>query len=403
MGLVFGDNQVVNGTPDGDDYDVLGENNTINGAGGDDSINTSEGANNVLNGDAGDDFLRGHGGDTFDGGADTDDALIDLQSSSSNIDALLQGFGEAGGVTFGGITARNIETAAIALGSGDDDIALGSSTEFSIFMGDGADRAFGGLLADEIAGGGGADKIYGGDNDDLLWGFGPASFAGAYVSMGLNGFDDGLVGDKLVGEGGDDTLASSLGNDVLNGGADVDTASYDGFDNGAGQPGVTVNMRKNIQVTGQAGSDRFVSIENLFGSGSDDVLRGDAGDNVINGSRGGDTIAGGTGADTLTGGDSNGPDFFVYRSVFDSFGASIDLITDFNFADRLDLRGIDAKEGKAGNQAFKVVDAFTGEEGQLVRTFDGTLTVVELDTNGDTIADGYITLTGDVPDDYFIL
>ena len=83
-------------------------------------------------------------------------------------------------------------------------------------------------------------------------------------------------------------------------------------------PASRINLRKNIQETGVSGQDRFVSIENVFGSGSDDRLKGDAGDNDLNGSRGNDTIYGGLGTDTLTGG--NGADFFVYKSTATAAG-----------------------------------------------------------------------------------
>jgi Ca2+-binding RTX toxin-like protein len=271
-------------------------------------------------------------------------------------------------------------------------------------MGDGNDLLNADLEDDWLAGGAGSDSIHGAGGADRIWGVGPGNFGAVdidYIGMTLNGTDDGLGDDRLYGDAGDDTIVNSLGNDTLNGGADNDTASYDNYDDGVGQPGVTIKLNKNIQETGVSGQDRFVSIENVFGSGSDDFLKGADGDNVINGSRGNDTIRGGLGGDTLTGG--AGADFFVYKSVDESGGVTIDLITDLNFADRLDLRGIDAKATKAGNQAFEVVGAFTGHEGELVRTFDGTLTIVELDTNGDMIADGYITMTGDVPDDFFIL
>lgn len=407
MGLVFGDNQLVTGGPGADDYDVIGENNTINGAGGDDNINTSEGGNNFLNGDAGNDFLRGHGddgsGDDFDGGADTDDALIDLQNTTGDIIANLQGFGEAGGATLGTVTVKSVESAGIALGYGNDFVTLGTSADFSIFLGDGNDRAIGDVNADELAGGAGSDSLYGGGNGDLIWGFGPANFADAYVSLTLNGFDDGLGADRLYGEAGDDTIIGSLGNDTFNGGLGDDTASYDNIDNGVGQPGVSINLRKNVQETGASGQDRFVSIENVFGSGSDDLIKGDAGANALDGSRGADTLLGGLGADTLTGG--NGADYFVYKSTAESGGASVDLITDYLVGDFLDLRGIDAKESKAGNQAFTEVEAFTGHEGELVQTYDsgGDLTTIALDTDGDSLADSVITLSGNVTDDFFIL
>ena len=130
-----------------------------------------------------------------------------------------------------------------------------------------------------------------------------------------------LVGDRLFGGLGDDTLSASMGADTLNGGDGLDTASYENLDDGGSTDGVTVRIGKGVQVTGGSGTDRFVSIENVYGSGNADTLYGDDGDNVINGNRGGDTIRGGLGVDTLTGG--NGADVFVYRSTLESSGSTI--------------------------------------------------------------------------------
>jgi Ca2+-binding RTX toxin-like protein len=403
-GLVFGDNQVINRGDENNDDSLLGENNTLNAGGGDDKLRAEEGANNVLNGEAGNDFMRGHIGDTFNGGADFDDALIDLSSDSAGVTANLQDIASGSGVAFGGVAVSNTEKAGIVFGSGADQITTGSAATFAIYAGDGADTLVGGTGGELLAGGLAADQIFGGAGADKLWGFGPINFAD-YPSFGFNDFDDGLVGDRLYGGAGDDTLSASMGADTLNGGDGEDTASYENLDDGGSIDGVTVKLGKAVQDTGGSGSDRFVSIENVYGSGNADTLYGDDGDNVINGNRGADTIRGGLGADTLTGGDTNGADVFVYRSVDDSTTDDFDVITDFNFADRLYLRPIDANETKDGNQAFTVVDAFTNAAGQLVRTYDSVAneTTVLLDTDGDSRADAKIVISGDIPDDYFIL
>jgi len=108
---------------------------------------------------------------------------------------------------------------------------------------------------------------------------------------------------NITGGSGNDTLDGSFGNCMLNGGSGSDTASYQ---NSFG--GVTVNLGV---TTAQAvgfynGSDTLVSIENLTGSGYDDVLTGNTGSNVISGGSGNDIInSGGGGTDTLLGGAGN--------------------------------------------------------------------------------------------------
>ena len=59
------------------------------------------------------------------------------------------------------------------------------------------------------------------------------------------------------------------------------------------------------QNTGGAGSDTLIGIENLTGSGFNDMLTGDANANVLSGGAGNDTLDGGAGNDTLDGGAGN--------------------------------------------------------------------------------------------------
>src|SRR3982750_1310819 len=102
MSLVFGNNQNIPGPAGPDTHQSFGDNNTLNGAGGDDILRGEEGSNTTFHGDDGNDFMRGQIGDVFDGGADIDDALINLEGAASPITANLQAMGGVG-VTFGGV------------------------------------------------------------------------------------------------------------------------------------------------------------------------------------------------------------------------------------------------------------------------------------------------------------
>lgn len=142
-------------------------------------------------------------------------------------------------------------------------------------------------------------------------------------------------------------------------------------------------------------SQVFGGDDNVKGSVLNDALGGYDGDDAINGGKGDDYIRGGQGADTLTG--SKGADTFAYLSLSESGGEQIDTITDLVKADFIDLSAIDANSGKAGDQAFKLVDAFTHTAGQIVLVYDEghDRTELQMDVDGDAVADGTIYLSGD--------
>jgi Ca2+-binding RTX toxin-like protein len=75
------------------------------------------------------------------------------------------------------------------------------------------------------------------------------------------------------------------GNDTLDGGAGVDSASY-----GFAPSGVVVDLAAGTG-TGN-GSDTLIGIENLEGSFFADTVIGDLGPNVISGGSGDDTVRG---------------------------------------------------------------------------------------------------------------
>jgi Ca2+-binding RTX toxin-like protein len=139
------------------------------------------------------------------------------------------------------------------------------------------------------------------------------------------------------------------------------------------------------------------------------VAHGGAGNDSLSGSEVGDAMHGGTGNDFLTGrggsdtlyGDS-GADRFVFGHHEDANG---DHIIDFSRAegDRIDLSEMDANTltpdwvGGA-NDAFIVVDGFTGVAGQLVISAPtngapANEYTVRGDVNGDGIADFAIAVT----------
>ena len=126
----------------------------------------------------------------------------------------------------------------------------------------------------------------------------------------------------------------------------------------------------------------------LDGGDGNDTLTGGNGADLMIGGTGNDRFDGNGGRDTITGGDGN--DLYVYDAVADSAagGASRDRILDFTRGqDALDLAG-------AGARVFTGDAGFSGTAGEVrVARGDGA-TLVELDANGDRVADLQIELSG---------
>jgi Ca2+-binding RTX toxin-like protein len=204
-------------------------------------------------------------------------------------------------------------------------------------------------------------------------------------------FSGGNLSEAVSGGGGNDLLEGKGGADRLDGGAGTDTAGYS-----HSSAAVTVDLSSSgAQSGGDAAGDTLISIENLIGSGFNDMLTGSGAANDIRGGAGNDTISGGDGNDALWGG--AGRDILTGGAFFDTFAfeaisdspssrdASLDKIEDFmRGQDSIDLFAIDADSSIAGDQAFDLIGsgAFSGL-GQLrvIASTDGYLRV-EANTNG---------------------
>ncbi|MBU1493174.1 MAG: calcium-binding protein [Actinobacteria bacterium] len=214
---------------------------TLTGSGGANSLVGGSG-NDTLKGGKGNDILDGGAGnDTLDGGTGTDRASY---------------AGSAGGVRVN-----------LAVAVAQNTSAAGSDTLVSI------EDLTGSPFNDRLTGNGGANKIIGGSGRDILKG--------------------GSGNDTLDGGSGNDNLDGGAGNDNLKGGKGVDTVTYAGSN-----PGVTVDLAlTSAQNTVGSGTDTLSLIENLTGSGRNDVLRGTKGPNVLNGAAGTDVCDGRGGVD----------------------------------------------------------------------------------------------------------
>lgn len=354
-------------------------NDTVNGGGGDDTLEGGIGNDN-LNGDIGADALYGHGGiDVLNGGVG-EDRLV----GGAGTDTLNGGDGSDTAYYHTSTSAVNVN---LGTNSGVGGDAAGDSFN-SI------ENLWGSNLADTLTGDGNANVLSGADGSDTLNGGG-----GDDRLVGANGIDtlnggagaDGLYGsggnDTINGDDGSDRLVGGAGADALNGGTGSDWAYY--HNSGVG---VTVDLATGVGSGGEAAGDTYVSVENLYGSMSDDTLTGDGGFNLL---------LGNTGADTLTGGGK--ADYFIFASVADStvVTAGRDTITDFSHVegDKIDLRPIDADNNPVNSDTaftFHAGGAFSGSGHEvIVQGAGGDYTVLG-DLNGDSIADFAIDVQSSV-------
>lgn len=224
---------------------------------------------------------------------------------------------------------------------------------------------------------------------------GPQDTLGAGIDTfeQIRGLRGSAFNDLLIGGSGDDIIEGGAGDDRLRGGAGTDTLDY-----GHATAGVRVDLSRTgaAQDTGGAGADTIWDFEFLFGSAHNDVLIGNdnADGNYLRGRDGDDVLIGRGGFDTLEGG--AGADLFV----FDAVGTG-DWIMDFGLgADRIDVSGIDADANVQGDQAFRIVDAFTGTAGELfINRATGSAEQFQFDVDGDGQSDLTLLFYAALPDD----
>jgi serralysin len=218
--------------------------------------------------------------------------------------------------------------------------------------------------------------------------------------------------DSLQGGAGADTLSGGDDRDTVNGGDgdDVIRADMDGradeYFGGLGrdllsyagaEAGVTVELDRG-RAKGRGGKDELDGIEDVEGGNGRDRLTGDDGDNLLSGGGGRDRLDGADGNDTLVGGagidrmkGGEGTDLFVFGPGDAPGPRAKERVEDFvSGEDVVDLSAVDADAGTEGDQAFHLVEAFTGTAGELVFRRGALLG----DTNGDAVADMAIQLRG---------
>ncbi|MGF6226694.1 Ca2+-binding RTX toxin-like protein [Inquilinus ginsengisoli] len=407
--------------------DVLTHIESLTGSAFDDKLSGNDGTN-VLSGGAGsdtifagagDDYLYGGtGADLVDGGngIDTIHYVSSLAAVTVNLTTNVNTGGEAAGDALSNI--ENVVGSAFAdnltgdargnnlSGVAGNDVLSGASGDDTLYGGAGADVLNGGTgldassyefsaaavtvdLTTATATGGDAT----GDTFTSIEGLIGSRFADTLTGNALtNDLRGGDGNDVLSGLAGDDTITGGAGADTINGGAGMDSAYYT-----RSNAAVNVNLGTGFAAGGHAQGDLLIDIESAGGSEFNDTLIGSSVKNVLSGELGNDTLRGGGGADELIGG--AGADKFVFTATSDSPFQAGDLIRDFSHAqgDLIDLSGIDANTGAAGDQAFSFIgnSLYSGTAGELrfANTAPGVVTIAG-DVNGDGTSDFHINLYG---------
>ncbi|HEY8577754.1 MAG TPA: peroxidase family protein [Devosia sp.] len=285
------------------------------------------------------------------------------------------------------------------LGTGSDDVLLGTSGGDLVFgfagtdyiiagagvdvirAGTGNDFADGQAGRDILFGDDGNDDLFGGDDDDMIYGD-----AGNDRLFGQNGndlIDAGDGNDSVFGGSGNDMFAASQddGNDTYYGGDISGDAGVDTLDMGFLTAGVNVDLGTGVNgrgsaVSSQSGTDTLYGVENVVtGSGNDRLAMSNA-VNVVDG--------------------GDGEDVFVFGSTTAAHG---DTIRGFEAGDKIDLSGIDANVGTAGNDTFTLQSGQAATApGQIMVTHetreDGEYTVVSGNTAGDGAPEFRVNIAG---------
>jgi Ca2+-binding RTX toxin-like protein len=289
--------------------------NNIQGGAGKDTLSGFEGADTLLGG-TGEDFFEaggvpGAGADTYDGGADIDTVSYDLESVGLT-------------VTLG----KDGASATVSGGAGSNAANDKLISVENVIGGSKADKLAGNNYANELSGGAGNDVVDGGVGDDIL-----------------NGGDD------------DDLLIGGGGADQLNGQNGRDTANY-----ALSSAGVSVNLDTGAGKGGDAEGDTYSGVENVTGSGKDDLIVGDdSNENWLDGGLGNDTIsyAGSSNAIEL----NLGKQYTVSNGVFGGINGEIvvgtggDKIANFE-----NVIGTDGDDKITGNSAVNIIEGGKGAD-----------------------------------------
>ena len=368
---------------------------------------TGNALNNTLYAGAGNNILNGGDG-------------IDTASYAFAASAVVASLAVTTAQATGGSGSDTLLAFENLTGSNFNDTLTGNAAANTLSGGVGIDVLNGGAGNDILDGGAGADRLVGGDGSDtyvvenvadvvsetnavaITGGTDTVNTTLASYTLGANVENLRLMATTAANGTGNalgNTLFAGAGNNILNGGDGIDTASY-AFATSA----VTANLAlTTAQATGGSGSDTLLAFENLTGSNFNDILTGNAAANTLRGGIGNDVLSGGAGNDLLIGGvgvdrlnGGVGADRFDFDFLSEmGLGTLRDVVGDFKTSegDKIDLSTLDANVATAVNDAFSFIgaNAFSSNATGQVRFAGGILFG---STDADTAAEFEISLIG---------
>ncbi len=349
-------------------------------------------------GGSGNDFIRMTDNDRVDGGGGTDTYYV---NTNNNTVIYLDGTADINSNGVADHIDRGISTLTIAAGSSPTGSALaytGFGTGYS-----GTDFL---VNIENILGAGGNDILVGNGGNNQI-----------NAQGGTN---------AIYGLGGNDTIYATVGSNTIDGGSGTDTVIFDNNWYSSASTGVQVFFsdgaffgssdkayywgsgfsvyQARTGSTGIYSYSTITNVENITGSGYDDVLYGNSSANVINGGSGNDIISGGGGADTLNGGLGN-DSFYINASdlatftLIDGGGDTDSLIiagltslaaNSFDGSRYVSIESLDVRNSASGNTYSLSASDIRG----LVDTGNSSTLAFRLDTGDTFTAAGDFTVTG---------
>jgi Ca2+-binding RTX toxin-like protein len=246
-----------------------------------------------------------------------------------------------------------------------------------------------------------------GDFDDVV-------DASGFVSAATTALDIRLGnGDNIVtGSSGEDRVFGGFGNNIADGGAGYDRG-FISVDTTSDATVVITSVGGSAVTTANGVTNSFSNFEEMqvFGVGSAKLTLDASGFNavpgtqlILTGHNGSDTMIGSLGDDffanvtgQVLGNDiytgHGGADIYDYTWAADSMNG--DTITDFDIDDVIDFRFNNHEQGGSPVLANHFIGAneFSGTAGEYRYQIDGTTTVVQVDSDGDTVVDQTLTIS----------